>query len=210
MTELGFIKGDYAGYEAEAVGLGITTYSVDSLGEVGDPVEGRVWFVSNPSAVDGNWHSNDSWQRFVEAGHTIVVDAAYIDLTVDEHPLDVSAKNIKAVVTSPSNKPHGLVLDRYPGIAYTREEVFPLFIARGFRPVERLINMAQLNDIFTPHELAREHRDRQQLICDAIGRLTGVESFASDSYLMAYNDDCSFRLSTAFHQLELHHSVNVS
>ncbi len=204
MTELGFIKGDYAGYEAEAVGLGIATHAVDSLDEAGDPTEGRVWFISNPSAVDGNWHSHDVWQRFVEAGHAIVVDTAYMDLTADEHPLDVSARNIRAVVTSPSNKPHGLVLDRYPGIAYTREEVFSLFIARGFRPVERLINMAQLSDTFPPHAIAREHGARQHFICEAIGRITGVDTFASDSYLMAHNKERSFRLSTAFHQIELY------
>ncbi|MBP9738612.1 hypothetical protein KBD20_02905 [Candidatus Saccharibacteria bacterium] len=202
MTRLGVIKNDYPVYALEAIGLGIDVDSVNSLEEAGDPVEGRVWFVSNPSAVDGNWHSNEVWQGFVEAGHDVVVDAAYMDLTADEHPLDVSARNIKGVVTSPSNKPHGHVFDRYPGIAYTRGEVFSLFIARAFRPVERLITMAELNDIFPPHELAREHTDRQRLICAAIGRLTGVETFASDSYLTAHNKERSFRLSTVFALLQ--------
>lgn len=229
MTRLGILKGDYPGYEIEALAAGLPEDAideVDSLEAAGDSVEGRIFFISNPSAIDGNRHDTESWQSFVKT-HKVVVDAAYMDLDTLKHPLDVSDQNIEAILTSPGNKPFGTVLERSPGIAYTREFVFSLFIARGYRPISRIITMAQLNRMFPPHEIALQHTAQQLTICSAIGGLAsrfsrGDESLniePSHTYLMAHTEGelppefdalakslgkYSFRLSTAYAQLAAH------
>jgi hypothetical protein len=217
MTELGFVKSDYDGYVLEAMGLNIPIHDVPSLESMGDPVEGRIWFLSNPSAIDGNWHEDEMLQDFIAAGHNIVLDYAYGGLTPEEHPLDVSAPNIQAVLTSPS-KIFGAFNHRYTGVAYTREQVGSLVSTMWFKSVPALMDTLMLYETFEPQELPRQHKEKQQIICQAISELIGQTIRPSDTILMANSDNdlppeyglfatgpgaYRFRLSKLFAQLEL-------
>ena len=221
MTEMASINGDYDGYTWSANVLSIDTHTVASLEEAGEPVKGRVWFVSNPSATDGNWHDNDVWQKFLNDGHEVVVDGAYVGLTADEHPLDVSAPNIKAVLTSPS-KIFGVFKQRFTGVTYTREMALSLVDTMWFKSLPALMGTLMLYETFEPHELARKYKDRQLIICQALGELVGKDIKPSDTILLAHTDEAlapeyslnlstedryCFRLSTLFEKLELHNLI---
>ncbi len=188
MTELGFLKSDYDGYVLEAMGLNIPIHDVPSLESVGDPVEGRIWFLSNPSAIDGNWHEDEMLQDFIAAGHNIVLDYAYGGLTPEEHPLDVSAPNIQAVLTSPS-KIFGVFNHRYTGVAYTRENVGSLLSTMWFKSVPALMDTLMLYEAFEPTELPQKYREKQLIICQALTELIGKTIKPSDNILMAHTDE---------------------
>jgi hypothetical protein len=216
MTELGFVKGDYDGYVLEAMGLNIPVHDVTSLEAAGDPVEGRVWFLSNPSAIDGNWHDDEMLQAFIAAGHDVVLDYAYGGLTPEEHPVDVSAPNIQAVLTSPS-KIFGVFNHRYTGVAYTREEVGSLLSTMWFKSVPALMDTLVLYESFSPHELPQQYSAKQQIICRALTELIGTVIRPSHNILMAHTDEAlppeyglfatengmhRFRLSKLFEKLD--------
>lgn len=224
MTELGVVQGEYSGYSFIAAGLGITegkTHRVPSLAEAGSPVNGRVWFVSNPSAVDGNWHDDDVLQNFIESGHEVVIDYAYGGLTPDQHTTDVSAPNV-TLVASPS-KMFGVFNHRYTGVAYTQEAELALMdTTTWFRGVEALMNTLMLYKTFKPHELPRKYQTQQRVICEALGRQAGKEIKPSDNILMAHANEAlpdefaasitapgkhGLRLSTFFQQLEQYERI---
>lgn len=195
MTELAVIGengreiGDeYMGYQAVADSFNIPVLRVPTLAEAGEPVKGRVWFISNPSALDGNWLNDEALQAFIAAGHEVVLDLAYGGLAIDPHVLDVSAPNIRAVLTSPS-KIFGVFWQRYMGVAYTREKVSSLeWDAVMFKEIPTLLATLILYKTFKPNELPRKYQQRQLDACAAIARLLGMSTEAivpSDTLLMA-------------------------
>lgn len=226
MTRLGLIAGDYEGYTFEAASLGMKKEAIDtvpSLMEAGEPVEGRVWFVSNPSAVDGNWHNNEALQEFIEAGHDVVLDFAYGGLTTHEHPVDVSAPNIKAVLTSPS-KIYGVFFQRLPGVCYSREAIGPLVSANlWFRSVPGMMDALALHEAFGLHKLPLEYKEKQLAICQALGEQAGACMKPSDAILIAHTDENvppeyarfarglgrTIRLSKLFAKMELHQNGEI-
>jgi hypothetical protein len=187
MKKVGLIRGDYLGYLGSATTKGIEVQWADSLQEIGEPEDGVVWFVSNPSAISGNLHRPDVWQTFLDAGHKVVVDAAYIDLTVEGHAVDVSSENVIAVITSPS-KPYGLVLDKHPGVVYSRKKHTGLYLQKKFNNVPRLLTIMelQLQDEFAPHRIAGLHRPTQETICKDMSERAGGQILPSDASLMAH------------------------
>jgi hypothetical protein len=187
MQKVGLIRGDYLGYFGAAVTKGIEVQWADSLQEVGEPEDGVVWFASNPSAINGNLYEPDVWQTFLDAGHKVVVDAAYIDLTVADNTVNVDSENVIAVITSPS-KPYGLVLDKYPGVVYTREKHNGLYLQKKFNNVPRLLTIMelQLHEEFAPHKIAELHHPTQFAICEDMSELTGGEVLPSDATLIAH------------------------
>jgi histidinol-phosphate/aromatic aminotransferase/cobyric acid decarboxylase-like protein len=193
MTELGIVEGEYPGYKfnADCFNPIKDVTPVPSLEEAGDPVEGRVWFISNPSAIDGNWQDTEVLQRFIEAGHEVVLDYAYAGLTIDvpdAEPIDLSAPNIKAILTSPS-KIFGVFNHRYTGVAYTREWIGPLYDTQTwFRGVPAMLDTPMLYETFRPHELPRKYQERQLKICQALADLIGQEVRPSDAILTATID----------------------
>lgn len=187
ITKVGIIKGDYKGYIGAASAKGIEIQNVGSLEEVGEPEDGVVWFVSNPSAINGNLHDSEVWEEFLDAGHKVVVDAAYIDLTLEGNSVDVSSPNIIAVITSPS-KPFGLVLDKHPGFVYTREKHAGLHLQKKFNGVPRLLTIMEvrLQEEFGPHKIASLHRPAQLAICQDMSAVANGEVLPSDATLMAH------------------------
>lgn len=185
MTSLAVLHGEYEGYAAYAEALRIPIVRYDSL-ENTTKKEGEVWFVSNPSAVDGNWIDHTIWQQFVAAGHEIVYDAAYVGLT-ESGQVDVSAPNIRAVLTSPS-KIFGVFRYRATGITYTREAVHSLHGTKWFKDIEALIQTLKLYESFEQNELASTYRQRQKHIVEALSSYTGADIQSCDVLLLAHYD----------------------
>lgn len=182
LDSIATLKGEYEGYAAYADSLHIPVTHHETLTD-SPPKPGEVWFVSNPSAVDGNWIDHDSWRQFTEAGHRIVYDAAYVGLT-DAATLDVSSPHIKAVLTSPS-KIFGVFRYRNTGITYTREPVKSMYGTRWFKDVPALLDTLKLYESFGRNELPRAYRPVQRTICDALSELACAEIIPSDVLLLA-------------------------
>jgi hypothetical protein len=185
MDSLAVLDGEYEGYSAYAEALNVPTTRYASLSEH-EPIPGEVWFVSNPSAVDGNWIDDKKWQAFVEAGHEIVYDAAYVGLTQDGI-IDVSAANIRAVLTSPS-KIFGVFRYRATGITYTREPVKSMYGTKWFKDIEALLETLKLYESFEQNELPRRYADRQKKITQALSHYASAEIVPADVLLLANHD----------------------
>lgn len=185
MQSLAVLKGEYEGYSAYATELGIPITQYDSLQDH-EPVDGEVWFISNPSAVDGNWIDQEKWQSFVDAGHDIVYDAAYVGLT-EGGQIDVSAPNIRAVLTSPS-KIYGVFRYRDTGVAYTREPVNIMYGTKWFKDIPALLDTLKLYESFEQNELPRLYRAKRELVIRALSEYANAEIVPSDVLLLARYD----------------------
>jgi hypothetical protein len=181
LTSIAILNGEYEGYAAYAESLKIPVTRFASLDEA-EPRPGQIWFISNPSAVDGNWIDKDAWQRFMQAGHDIVFDAAYVGLTPGG-TVDVSSPNIKAVVTSPS-KLFGVFRYRNTGITYTREPVMSMYGTKWFKDVPALLDTLALYERFGRCELPQKYRPLQERICLALSDLIGALITPSDVLLL--------------------------
>ncbi len=182
LSSLAVLEGEYEGYEAYAKSLNIPVNKYGRLRDA-EAVPGQVWFVSNPSAVGGNWHDNEEWQEFIQKGHDTVVDAAYVGLTA-EHKLDVSAPNIKAVLTSPS-KIYGVFRYRNTGITYTRQPVEAMYGTKWFKDVPALLDTLNLYEHFGASDLPDKYRPVQKFICKQLTDLVGAEVVPSDVLLLS-------------------------
>jgi hypothetical protein len=182
MQSLALLKGEYEGYKAYAGSLQIPITVYDSF--TNDKKDGEVWFVSNPSAVDGNWIDDDKWRSFVDVGHNIVYDAAYVGPTTEEKKVDVSAQNILAVLTSPS-KLFGVFRNRNTGITYTREPVGALYGSKWFKDIPALLSSLSLYEKFGYNELPKKYKKIQEFLCAQLTEIVGTEVVGSDVLLLA-------------------------
>lgn len=183
LKHLAVLDGEYEGYSAYADALQIPVKHYHELPKT--PTVGEVWFVSNPSALDGNWIGEEQWQQFVASGHQIVYDAAYVGLTTPRE-IDVSASNIRAVLTSPS-KIYGVFRHRYTGITYTREPVKALYGTKWFKDIPALLDTLKLYETFAPSQLAERYQPIQQEMIRALSTKLGRAVMVSDVLLLAHS-----------------------
>ena len=182
VEHLAVLDGEYEGYSAYADALEIPVIKHTELPTT-PPIKGEVWFISNPNAVDGDWVQSELWQDFIAAGHEIVYDAAYVGLT-EKQAIDVTAPNIRAVLTSPS-KIFGVFRHRYTGVTYTREPVKALYGTKWFKDVPGLLDTLKLYETFDNSQLADKYRGIQHEICEALTRKLGRAVIPSDTLLLA-------------------------
>jgi hypothetical protein len=182
MESLAVIEGEYEGYKAYADSLRIQVSVYGAF--PAEKKDGEVWFVSNPSARDGNWIDDVSWSSFVGSGHDIVYDAAYVGLTDNAKPIDVSAPNIRAVLTSPS-KLFGVFRNRNTGITYTREPVDSMYGSRWFKDVPALLASLSLYERFGRNELPKKYKKTQQFLCRQLTEIVGLGVEPSDVLLLS-------------------------
>lgn len=187
LGSIAVLEGEYEGYAAyatDSLRVPITRYV--SL-EDATPKEGEMWFISNPSAVDGNWIDGDLWKSFVDSGNQVVYDAAYAGLT-NSHTLDVSSPNIRAVLTSPS-KQFGVFRYRNTGVTYSRESVSSMYGTKWFKDVPALLDTLNLYETHGMSSLSQAYRPTQELLCKALSDLAQSEVTPSDVLLLAHAKD---------------------
>lgn len=180
------LEGEYEGYSAYADSLRVPITRYVSL-EDAIPKKGEMWFISNPSAVDGNWIDGDLWKSFVDSGNQVVYDAAYAGLT-SGHTLDVSSPNIRAVLTSPS-KQFGVFRYRNTGVTYSRESVSSMYGTKWFKDVPALLDTLNLYETHGMSSLPQTYRPTQELLCKALSDLAQGEVTPSDVLLLANAED---------------------
>lgn len=129
------LTGEYEGYGAQAKNLGmeVIEHDFDEVSQAPEWIEPGYWFISNPSARQGNILPDHLIKGLLDAGHQVILDLAYVGLT-REHVFDVSHPNIAAVVISFS-KPYGVFRLRLGGFIFTRKSCRPFMAVNGLKTV---------------------------------------------------------------------------
>lgn len=176
------LKGDYEGYREVAKTRGLETIEVD-YGTDYTQVEPGHWFLSNPSARDGNILSDEEVNKICEAGHKIFYDLAYLGAT-DFHRFDLSHPNIIAAVVSFS-KPYGLFYYRI-GFTFTKEEIPSLYANKWFKNIYGLLIAEKILEKVNQKEYAFKYKKVQASIIEKVNQEFNLGLRSSDAFLLAY------------------------
>lgn len=175
-------KGEYEGYREVGRTRNIEAIEVETDA---DPncLEPGFWFISNPSAIDGNIVPNRLIKRICEAGHRVFYDLAYLGST-RKHRFDLSYENIFAAAISFS-KPYGLFYDRI-GFAFSRTEIPSLYANKWFKNILGLLISERIVMETKPDKLYKKYRAIQKDIIKAINNDFGLGMRISDALLLGY------------------------
>jgi histidinol-phosphate/aromatic aminotransferase/cobyric acid decarboxylase-like protein len=176
------LKGEYEGYQAVGKDRGIEAVEV---GRETDParVEPGHYFISNPSARDGNILPNDQIRAICDAGHKVFYDLAYLGAT-RPHEFDLSHPGIFAAVISFS-KTYGLFYDRI-GFAFGREPIPSLYGNRWFKSIFGLMIAKAIVDGLSPKHVFSKYRHVQERIIAGINSEQGLNMRPSDAFLLGH------------------------
>src|SRR3989344_2541367 len=181
-TPLYILQGEYEGYQGYGGNLGLKFQIVTPEQKVEDLKPG-IFFVSNPSARDGNIIPNEEIIKIGEAGHRINLDVTYVGLT-EPHEFMVTHPSIESVVVSLS-KPYGLYYYRF-GFLFSKKEYKTLEVNKWFKNVLTLEISRQALTRLKSSELAAIHRPTQKLALTKLKEDFGVTAFPSDVLLLAH------------------------
>lgn len=184
VTQIYVLKGEYEGYRFVGETRNLQTIEVDPETNPSS-IDPGYWFVSNPSARDGNIIPNEVITNICEAGHKVFYDFAYLGST-QLHLFDVSHPNIEFVVMSMS-KTFGMFYDRV-GFALGREPIPSLIGNKWFKNVfSSLLARAVLNEV-KPGQLAQKYGAIQREIIQAINEEFDLNMTPSDAFLLGLID----------------------
>lgn len=178
------LLGEYEGYEAQAANLKMKVNKVDLDRTNPADVKPGLWFISNPSARDGNIISNEVITDICDNGHKVVLDLAYVGAT-RPYQFDVSHENVESVVMSFS-KPYGVFRFRIGGFAFARNEVPSLYGNKWFKDVTRLFQALAIAERIGPTKLYEKYSAVQKGIVEKLNGSFGLGLHASDSFLLAH------------------------
>ena len=213
--DLVVFDGEYEGYEAIAAAQGTRVHRVDRTDwrgtldawrRTGAPwgEKGAVWWVSQPSALDGNlWSDFADWLDAVEAlagvsgGCRVWVDLTYVGRARMATPIALTSPVVDGVVFSLS-KVMGAYYRRIGG-CMARAEVPGLWANRWFKNLDALyLGQRWLEEAGDALTEGAKYREAQQtamaLALEALGgdaewRGRGVVWKASDVALLMYAED---------------------
>jgi len=176
------LTGEYEGYKEVGKTRCIETVEVDPQT---DPrtLEKGFWFISNPSARDGNIIPNDFINKICEAGHKVFYDLTYVGLT-ELYKFDVSHQNISFVAISFS-KPFGLFYYRL-GFAFSREEILSLFGNKWFKNIFSLLVVQKIMAEISPLEIWEKYKPIQKKIIQEINKKHRLGIRPGDALLLGY------------------------
>ncbi len=181
-NEIYVLKGEYEGYAEYGKTLGINTHEIPP--EEIENVKPGTWFISNPSARDGNIIPNEFITKLCENGHKIILDLAYVGST-KPYEFDISNENIPAVLLSFS-KPYGVFRFRIGGFAFSRTPVESLYANKWFKDVPRLLTALKIVEKIPPGSLYPKYSAVQKAIVKEINEDFSLNMRASDALLLGY------------------------
>ena len=175
--------GEYEGYRECAVGMGMKVIEVEENLEEIRKLPTGIWFMSNPSARNGNIIQDSLINKLADLGHEIVLDLAYLGMT-EKYKFDLSNPNIVAVLTSMS-KPFGLFYYRV-GFTFARQPVKTLYGTKWFKNVLSLIIADKVFENFSARYFFEKYAPIKKEILEEIKRDTGIALRGSEVLLLAY------------------------
>lgn len=192
-------EGEYEGYKAmaEATGMAVVEHKRDEWRDVRLAEEDEdnrflldeddLFFISQPSAIDGNvWpHFNEFLSRMPEG--TVVADLTYVGATAPlAEKIDVDQPSVKNVVFSLS-KPFGAYYDRVGGV-FCREEDPGLFGNKWFKNLTSLALGVGLMQKTTVWGMSQRYRPFQASALLKVSKALGIPLKLSDVYILATGD----------------------
>jgi hypothetical protein len=175
-------KGEYEGYKEYTKNMGGSVIEVKTNADLNKLPLGR-WFISNPSAINGNIVKNQKINKICELGHEVVIDISYIG-TTKEYRLDLTHPNIIAVLASMS-KPFGLFYYRI-GIAFTRKQMPTLYPNKWFKNILSITIGEALLDKFGIGYFYNKYKPLQEKAIRVLSKEVGAPILPSDILLLAY------------------------
>jgi len=180
------LEGEYEGYKFVGETRRYRDYNVKvaevSVDMIGDIPPGW-FFISNPSAIDGNIIPNSYIQRICEAGHYVFMDLAYVDCTLP-HNFDLTHENIKAVVMS-YTKPYGLFYFRFGGLL-SKMEIPSLAGNKWFKVVPSILIAKTIMNEIDPVILMEKYKPIQQDIVTKLADKHNLPLRCSDAAILAH------------------------
>lgn len=175
------LSGEYEGYKESAAGinLDIKEVSEDAMFEV--PL--GIWFISNPSARNGNIIKNEKIKKLMDFGHKVIYDLAYLGMT-PQYLFDVSHPNVMAVLLSLS-KPFGVFYYRV-GFTFSRQEIKTLYGNKWFKNLFSIMLAQNVFTKFTSDYFYKKYSVLRPAILESINRTFNLSLKPSDSMLIAH------------------------
>ncbi|MEK6857095.1 MAG: aminotransferase class I/II-fold pyridoxal phosphate-dependent enzyme, partial [Nanoarchaeota archaeon] len=179
------LEGEYEGYQNYAEDLGMKVIQVNLEKTNLSELEKGYWFISNPSAREGNIIPNETINKICNLGNKVILDLAYVGST-KKHEFDVSNKNIETVFLSMS-KPYGVFRYRI-GFTFSREPINSLYGNKWFKDPVRLLQGLKLAEEIPPGSLYNKYRPIQEEIIQDINKQFGLAIKPSDAFLLGHLD----------------------
>lgn len=176
------LKSEYEGFKEYGKSMGIKTVEIEPDTDP-EKIEKGIWFLSNPSARDGNIISNQFVNDICDAGHKVFYDLAYMD-SAELNKYDLEHENIAAAVISFS-KPYGVFYDRI-GFAFSREEIPSLYANKWFKNILSLMIADKIVSELEPNEIYKKYRPVQKEILKEINKEHELGIKPSDALLLGY------------------------
>lgn len=178
-------KGEYEGYREYGKNMGKTVTEIDFHADIKKLPLGR-WFISNPSAIDGNLIKNKDIRYLCNLGHEVILDLAYLG-TTRRYQIDLTHKNIIAVLASMS-KPFGLFYYRL-GIVFSRQPLPTLAPNKWFKNILSLTIGEAILDRLGLGSLYQKYLPLQKKAIKELIQETGAKVRPSDVLLLANLQD---------------------
>ncbi len=180
-TPLYVLQGEYEGYAGYGENLGLK-FTIVSIEQDFSELAKGIFFISNPSAINGNILPDDLIKSIGDAGHEIIYDLTYLGLT-KPHNFDLSHTAISTVIVSLS-KPFGLYYYRI-GFCFTRRERLTLKVNKWFKNIFTHILAEKLLKQFHSSELAEKYRPLQVKAVEMLREKYDLPIEASEVVLLA-------------------------
>lgn len=174
--------GDYEGYREVAKTRGFQVKEIAFTQDPADLPPGH-WFLSNPSARNGQLLPEARVRAVLNAGHKVFYDLSYLSSTAP-HVYDLSHPHIDAAAISFS-KPFGLFYYRI-GFLFSRAPVPVLYANKWFKNVFGLLIADRVLAELDLPALAARYKQVQAAIVQELNREHGLGLAASDAFLLAH------------------------
>jgi hypothetical protein len=188
---LWMFDGDYEGARAYSKGLGIPVQAIPRTdhaiaGMTRDAAQGDFFYLSHPSAIDGNvWtHYDEFMETTAAAQMQVFLDLCYVGAVARDYQIDVTHANIAGIFWSLS-KVFGAYYLRIGGGYF--KEPNPLLVGNiWFKAVETQLIGAQLMRRFGVQDLPQRYAPLQREAVDQINADMGLEMTPSDVILLGH------------------------
>lgn len=179
-------KGEYEGYKEYAKNVGVGVLEVDKNLKVIKKIPKGRFFISNPSAINGNFLKENLINKIGEMGHEMVIDIAYLGLT-KRKLINLTNQQIIAVVASMS-KPFGVFYYRI-GFAFCRSKQPTLYPNIWFKNILSIQIAERILDKFDFGYFFQKYLPWQKRATRELRQQTGKKINTSDVLLLANYKD---------------------
>jgi hypothetical protein len=176
VDEICVLKGDYEGYSAQAANSGLKVRFCgkdDALSS-----RGQIWFVSNPSAIDGELLDPGLLETLV-AHNRVVVDIAYHGLC---GPVSISVPAGTWAALWSLSKPWGLFWRRV-GVMAVADEIPCAYGTRWYKDPLAVLSAWNVVRAYEPSAMADAYRWAQEGAVEVLGE-AGVLVHPSNTLLL--------------------------